>query len=625
MISMMIAAVGCRSEVPRETSDAETTAASTEQTTTAETTAAETTTVLTPPEPEARTVFTPDAHMVLFVTENNKTQAWNLTKADGEAFCELLNRSTWENCVIGIDPEYDFTINGIELEYSPTHSMIFDRKNQRRIRLSTQDRLQMDEILDGYGAQNMTMSDVKDLLIYGERLRWSNLVKYKSSDDIGSGLYILRYAINSNFYLLVGGGSPLEDAPLSYARLVWREDESLWVDIRKMRSISELLSHFTFEVLPEDKVVFMPGWDSPSSCLTDEDAAILCEIVNRGEWVDAEGPDDAYAYYFDFVFLNTFYYPQHKMLWDFENGRVLFLSDEDVKCIDEMMSAYVSQRMTLDDVCAFAEKGSATWADLAFFDGRSTGSGMTGAIYTVDENYTVTVWASHNGRSTESVRMYLYSAKDDLRIKVFDVDMDKFLSGDFSVSYDIDYGVTGAASFSRKEGDKTYNFAFLEGDAERLCDILNSTEWFVGSKTSSGNFVYQFDFGDCNFSYDADTGILCDRINLRMTTLPEAEKAIVDEILSVYGVRTMTLDDVRALVKKPELTWTDLIPFKGAGTRTVIYVIDERFYVEIKGKLGEEIESAYLYYGEVYNWKDRANLLMGSSVDWLIQAYGPKK
>ena len=91
------------------------------------------------------------------------------------------------------------------------------------------------------------------------------------------------------------------------------------------------------------------------------------------------------------------------------------------------------------------------------------------------------------------------------------------------------------------------------------------------------------------------------------------------------GNTTKTESLFRALVKKPELTWTDLIPFKGAGTRTVIYVIDERFYVEIKGKLGEEIESAYLYYGEVYNWKDRANLLMGSSVDWLIQAYGPKE
>lgn len=76
----------------------------------------------------------------------------------------------------------------------------------------------------------LSLDTVLELSKKGNSLTWSDFEQYNST-DIGSGLYILRYDIDSNFYLLIGGGG--KELPPMYIRLVKTSDESDWIDIRE--------------------------------------------------------------------------------------------------------------------------------------------------------------------------------------------------------------------------------------------------------------------------------------------------------------------------------------------------------------------------------------------------------
>ena len=64
--------------------------------------------------------------------------------------------------------------------------------------------------------KSMTLDEVFELAAKGDDLTWEDLKRF-SGYDIGSGLYVIRYDIDSDFYLLVGGGD-LTGKPL-YAML----------------------------------------------------------------------------------------------------------------------------------------------------------------------------------------------------------------------------------------------------------------------------------------------------------------------------------------------------------------------------------------------------------------------
>ncbi|MBQ9765609.1 MAG: hypothetical protein IJW18_05390 [Lachnospiraceae bacterium] len=63
----------------------------------------------------------------------------------------------------------------------------------------------------------------------GEKLTWSDFAMYEST-DIGSGLYILLYAIDENYTLAIGGGS-METSPM-YMHLSYIHGEADFIDIR---------------------------------------------------------------------------------------------------------------------------------------------------------------------------------------------------------------------------------------------------------------------------------------------------------------------------------------------------------------------------------------------------------
>lgn len=81
----------------------------------------------------------------------------------------------------------------------------------------------------GQKSDVLTLDRVTELAEKGNDLSWDDFAAYES-EEIGSGLYILHYAIDDNFYLLIGGGSQT-DAPM-YIRLVRTSDNESYIDIR---------------------------------------------------------------------------------------------------------------------------------------------------------------------------------------------------------------------------------------------------------------------------------------------------------------------------------------------------------------------------------------------------------
>ncbi len=80
--------------------------------------------------------------------------------------------------------------------------------------------------------KKMTLDDVKALSEKGNAITWNDLRGYENGGDIGSGLYILKYEIDDNFYLLVGSSGPSLDAYFSYIYLCLENDEKTYIDIR---------------------------------------------------------------------------------------------------------------------------------------------------------------------------------------------------------------------------------------------------------------------------------------------------------------------------------------------------------------------------------------------------------
>ncbi len=79
-------------------------------------------------------------------------------------------------------------------------------------------------------ATPLTLDRVLELAEKGDALSWDDLAGY-AQRDVGSGLYILHFEIDDQFFLLMGGAGP--DSPPMYVRLVSVQDEDLYIDIRE--------------------------------------------------------------------------------------------------------------------------------------------------------------------------------------------------------------------------------------------------------------------------------------------------------------------------------------------------------------------------------------------------------
>ena len=89
-------------------------------------------------------------------------------------------------------------------------------------------------------SSNLTMRTLKALVErYGEDLTWSSFKSY-ASEDIGSGLYILRYPIDDEYSLWIGGAG-MEESPM-YIRLVSEQDSDNYIDVRT-ESIDDFINN----------------------------------------------------------------------------------------------------------------------------------------------------------------------------------------------------------------------------------------------------------------------------------------------------------------------------------------------------------------------------------------------
>lgn len=505
-------------ETTAETTTAETTAR--ETTTAAETTTAETTT-----QSEKRAEFSASEHMAVYILKE-RWQMWQLYPVHCEVLCEILNRGVWEAYEGEVETNYGFTANGLYLKFFDMSGEIYDEKNQRKMSLSDADRAEMTEIFGSYGAKKLTLLDVEDWRKYS-KLTWNWLRTYENSGDIGSGLYILKFDINSELFLLVGGAGPLSDAEPDYIRLVWKQDETVWADIRDNAAYNAFWEKLPVKVFDDIDV----GIDSIfyfRTVLSREDTVMLCEIVNRTAWTEMEDPDDIDFYYVDFAPLNMLYYPESKCFCDHERNRALVLSDEDAACVNAMFERYYSKQMTLDEVRSILERGLVTWAELASFQGDRYLSGQNGVRFVIDDNYWILWIGTHDPRSHGGLFGKLYSEKDGVYINIFEQDLERFLSGDLSDPRELAYEADGD---SYRIDDVSIHSPFMAEQTETLCEIAMEAEWFVGTR-STKDFEFQYKIGKNYFYYDADTSILMNTTNNRTTVLSETDAAKILAILS---------------------------------------------------------------------------------------------
>lgn len=73
----------------------------------------------------------------------------------------------------------------------------------------------------------LSMNELRDLAQKGEELTWKDFDAY-FFEEVGSGLYIRKYEIDKDYYVLVGGGS-MDLTPM-YINLVKSNEEK--IDIR---------------------------------------------------------------------------------------------------------------------------------------------------------------------------------------------------------------------------------------------------------------------------------------------------------------------------------------------------------------------------------------------------------
>ena len=86
------------------------------------------------------------------------------------------------------------------------------------------------DIITDIAYPNLNIRTLKSLVErFGADLTWTHFDTY-CSEDVGSGLYILRYPVGMDYSLLIGGEHM--DAPPMYIRLVSEYDTEMYIDIR---------------------------------------------------------------------------------------------------------------------------------------------------------------------------------------------------------------------------------------------------------------------------------------------------------------------------------------------------------------------------------------------------------
>ncbi len=122
----------------------------------------------------------------------------------------------------------------------------------------------------------LTMAELQDIVSKkGADLTWSDFKAYHR-EEIGSGLHILKYPINEDYCLIIGG-TGIKLSPM-YIRLVSEEDRESYIDVRY-----EDIQLFISEDI--EAVSFVSQIHGERVPLSGEDSETVIQILGRDGWV----------------------------------------------------------------------------------------------------------------------------------------------------------------------------------------------------------------------------------------------------------------------------------------------------------------------------------------------------
>jgi len=81
--------------------------------------------------------------------------------------------------------------------------------------------------------QKLTLEKVKELAKKGDNITWQDFESFEGLET-GSGLYIMSYTIDDNYYVLVGGSTKMKPV---YVKLAYHKDKNNLTENRKMIDI----------------------------------------------------------------------------------------------------------------------------------------------------------------------------------------------------------------------------------------------------------------------------------------------------------------------------------------------------------------------------------------------------
>lgn len=153
-----------------------------------------------------------------------------------EDYEELKREDPFAVTTVGVDNNYYYTLSTVNyVESEPTDEyfkFIGDCTTAILRYMPTINGWEYPEdvfvMFEGTQQNQLTLDEVVELSAKGEELTWSDFAQY-AYEDIGSGLYIYRYDIDSNYELRIGGSPSVE--PM-YIRLVSKANQDNYIDIR---------------------------------------------------------------------------------------------------------------------------------------------------------------------------------------------------------------------------------------------------------------------------------------------------------------------------------------------------------------------------------------------------------
>ena len=226
-----------------------------------------------------------------------------LSTDDAEAIVEIIDNGTWieatpncaMNCSINLSGTngrlyYYCSDSGIleELDVSKISyfSALVQEMNNKSLELSDTQKDVLNAILEKYisldsdtapiETQKLTLDDVVLLAQKGDALTWSDFEPYQGQ-EIGSGLYIMRYRINELFEVWVGG-VPDETPMYIYLRVNNKADDR--IDIRTEDVPAFIVAHY--DDLPKDWEAAPDGGGEPAPEEPDfSDSVEIFDVLDR--------------------------------------------------------------------------------------------------------------------------------------------------------------------------------------------------------------------------------------------------------------------------------------------------------------------------------------------------------